>query len=161
VQVMKAGLNEIADLFVVNTADRPSADRMKAELEMSVHLRAGPGWRAPVILAQANAGVGIDEILAAIGNHREYLETRRDQRRLGEQRENELLEILAAEIEDRAMRGLRNGAAPELLNAVRAGELNPYSAARRIIEDRKTLERLLSGEHRERNWGTGHGGAKP
>ncbi len=151
VQVMKAGLNEIADLFVVNKADRPGADRMKAELEMSVHLRAGPGWRAPVILAQANAGVGIDELLAAIGKHREYLEMHRDQRRLGELRANELLEILTAEIEDRAMRALRNGAAPELLNAVRAGELNPYSAARRIIEDRKTLERLLSGEHRERN----------
>ena len=46
VQVMKAGLNEIADVFVVNKADREGADRIKAELELSVHLRAGDGWRA-------------------------------------------------------------------------------------------------------------------
>jgi LAO/AO transport system kinase len=53
VQAMKAGLNEIADIFVVNKSDRAGADRMKAELELNVHLRAGPGWRAPVIMAQA------------------------------------------------------------------------------------------------------------
>ncbi len=45
VQVMKAGLNEIADLFVVNKADRDGADRIKAELELSVHLRPAVGWR--------------------------------------------------------------------------------------------------------------------
>ncbi len=151
VQVMKAGLNEIADVFVVNKADRAGADRIKAELELSVHLRSDPGWRAPVILAQANADQGVDEILAAVGKHRDYLRAHQDQRRLGERRAHEFLEVLTAEIDARAMRALLNGAAPELVKAVRDGELNPYSAARRIIEDRNTLVRLLSGEHRERN----------
>jgi len=151
VQVMKAGLNEIADVFVVNKADRAGADRIKAELELSVHLRSEPGWRAPVILAQANADQGVDEILAAVGKHRDYLRAHQDQRRLGERRAHEFLEVLTAEIDARAMRALLNGAAPELVKAVRDGELNPYSAARRIIEDRNTLVGLLSGKHRERN----------
>src|SRR5438445_631038 len=66
VQVMKAGLNEIADLFVVNKADRDGADRIKAELELSVHLRPANGWRAPVLLTQAAADVGVDALVAAI-----------------------------------------------------------------------------------------------
>ena len=53
VQVMKAGLNEIADFFVVNKADRDGADRIKAELELSVHLRPADGWRPLVLLTQA------------------------------------------------------------------------------------------------------------
>lgn len=149
VQVMKAGLNEIADIFVVNKADRGGAERVMAELELSVHLRAEPGWRAPVMLIQANAARGIDELLAEVAKHRDYLRAHQDPRRLGERRAHEFLEVLTAEIEERAVRGLSNGTAPDLMDAVRAGELNPYSAARRIIEDRETLETLLSGPHRK------------
>jgi LAO/AO transport system kinase len=150
VQVMKAGLNEIADIFVVNKADRGGADRVAAELELSVHLRADPGWRAPVMLVQANADRGVDELLAEVAKHRDYLRAHQDPRRLGERRAHEFLEVLSAEIEERALRGLSNGAAPELMDAVRTGDLNPYSAARRIIEDREKLELLLCGPPRER-----------
>ena len=52
---MKAGLNEIADIFVVNKADRDGADRIKAELELNVHLRPAGGWRPPVLMTQAAA----------------------------------------------------------------------------------------------------------
>src|SRR5271155_2161935 len=67
VQVMKAGLNEIADVFVVNKADREGADRVKAELELSVHLRSGEGWRPPVLLTQAAVDKGVDAVVDAIG----------------------------------------------------------------------------------------------
>src|SRR5579863_6026453 len=72
VQVMKAGLNEIADLFVVNKADRDGADRIKAELELSVHLRPAVGWRPPVLMTQASNDVGIEALVAAVERHREY-----------------------------------------------------------------------------------------
>ncbi|MGA9720887.1 MAG: methylmalonyl Co-A mutase-associated GTPase MeaB, partial [Candidatus Binatus sp.] len=65
VQVMKAGLNEIADVFVVNKADREGADRVKAELELSVHLRSGDGWRPPVLLTQAALDQGVDAVVDA------------------------------------------------------------------------------------------------
>jgi putative protein kinase ArgK-like GTPase of G3E family len=98
-----------------------------------------------------NADRGIDEILAEIVKHREYLRAHQEPGRLGERRAHEFLEVLTAEIEERAMRALGNGAAPELIDEVRSGKLNPYSAARRIIEERQALERLLAGPHRERS----------
>lgn len=145
VQVMKAGLNEIADVFVVNKADRDGADRIKAELELSVHLRPANGWRPPVLLTQAAAGVGIDALVAAIGKHEEYLKSHRDPARESERRAREFVEVLTAELEERATRALKDGAvrAQSVLSEVREGSLNPYSAARRIIEDRATISELL------------------
>jgi LAO/AO transport system kinase len=146
VQIMKAGLNEIADLFVVNKADRDGADRIKAELELSVHLRPPNGWRPPVLLTQAAAGVGIDALVAAIGKHEKYLKNNRDPAREKERRGREFVEVLTAELEERAARALKNGAAraQAVLTEVRAGSLNPYSAARRIIEDRTAVAELLA-----------------
>lgn len=146
VQVMKAGLNEIADLFVVNKADRDGADRIKAELELSVHLRPAGGWRPPVLLTQASADIGIDALVAQIERHRLYLDQHRDPARESERRAREFMEVLASEIEERAARALRHGAdgAQGVVAEVRHGNLNPYSAVRRIMEDRAMLSDLLS-----------------
>src|SRR5712664_344008 len=82
VQVMKAGLNEIADLFVVNKADRDGADRVKAELELSVHLsRQDGGWLPPVLLTQASADQGVEALMAAIARHAEYVAAHRSPER--------------------------------------------------------------------------------
>jgi LAO/AO transport system kinase len=146
VQVMKAGLNEIADLFVVNKADRDGADRIKAELELSVHLRPPNGWRPLVLLTQASADVGIDALVAAIERHSEYLRANRDPVRERERRTREFVEVLTSELQERATRSLADDAvrARDVLGEVREGSLNPYSAARRIIEDRATVAELLS-----------------
>jgi LAO/AO transport system kinase len=141
---MKAGLNEIADVFVVNKSDREGADRIKAELELNVHLRPANGWRPPVMMTQAAADQGVDALVGAIGKHREYLLEHRDPAQLAERRRREFSEILAAELEDRAIRSLQNGRAPEVVREVEAGTVNPYSAARRMIEDRDAIARLLS-----------------
>jgi LAO/AO transport system kinase len=143
VQVMKAGLNEIADVFVVNKADREGADRVKAELELNVHLRSGDGWRPPVLLTQAAVDKGVDAVVAAIARHGEYLRQHVDAARESERRTREFVEVLSAELEERAARAVADGGAPGVLGEVRAGKLNPYSAARRIIEDRKALIDLL------------------
>ena len=72
IQAMKAGLMEVADVFVVNKADRDGAHALMAELRFSVHLHytsgAGPkdvDWEVPVLAAQAANDVGIDALLAA------------------------------------------------------------------------------------------------
>src|SRR5208282_3624384 len=143
VQVMKAGLNEIADVFVVNKADREGADRVKAELELSVHLRSGGGWRPPVLLTQAAIDKGLDAVVVAIANHGEYLREHADAARESERRTREFVEVLSAELEERAARAVADGGAAGVLSEIRAGKLNPYSAARRIIEDRKSLIDLL------------------
>jgi LAO/AO transport system kinase len=144
VQVMKAGLNEIADIFVVNKADREGADRIKAELELSVHLRPGEGWRAPVILTQATIDQGVEALVAAIAKHAAYLRDNRDPAREAERRAHEFLEVLSAELEERAGRALKGGGAPTVVSEVRAGRLNPYSAARKLLEDRASLGDLIA-----------------
>jgi LAO/AO transport system kinase len=143
VQVMKAGLNEIADVFVVNKADREGSDRMKAELEHNVHLRTGGGWRPPVLMTQAVADIGIDAVVAAIAKHREWLAQTQDDARVAERRTHEFIEVLAAELEERAVRAVGSGHAPVILGEVRMGKLNPYSAVRQLIEDRDLLGNLL------------------
>jgi LAO/AO transport system kinase len=152
VQVMKAGLNEIADLFVVNKADREGADRIKAELELSVHLgrQAVNGWRAPVLLTQANTDQGIDALVAAIDRHAEYVRAHRDPERERERRVREFLEVLTAEIEERAARSLARGGVRGVVGAVREGSLNPYTAARRVIADHAALGELLAEEPERR-----------
>ena len=145
VQVMKAGLNEIADLFVVNKADRDGADRIKAELELSVHLRPAGGWRPLVVMTQAAADVGIDGLVSAIARHREYQQANRDPLREQERRTHEFIEVLTSEIEERTTRALvaeTDGVRP-LMSEIRAGKLNPYSAARRIIQDDAAIRELL------------------
>ncbi|MGH7842000.1 MAG: methylmalonyl Co-A mutase-associated GTPase MeaB [Candidatus Binataceae bacterium] len=145
VQVMKAGLNEIADLYVVNKADRDGADRIKAELELSVHLRPAGGWRPPVLLTQAAADIGIDAVVAAIARHRDYQRDHVDPARERERRAHEFIEVLIAEIEERTTRALKAGAdgLQSVLDGVRAGLLNPYSATRRIIQNRAVVADLL------------------
>jgi LAO/AO transport system kinase len=145
VQVMKAGLNEIADVFVVNKADREGADKIKAELELNVHLRpAGAGWRPPVVMTQAAADVGVDALVGAIAKHRDYLREHLDPEREAERRRREFVEILTAELEERAERALRNGRAPEMMREVGAGRVNPYSAMLKLMDDLKALGKLLS-----------------
>lgn len=155
VQVMKAGLNEIADVFVVNKADRDGADRMKAELELSVHLRPAGGWRPLVVLTQAAADIGIDGLVAAVERHREYQQANHDPIREQERRAHEFIEVLTSEMEERTIRAIhaeQDGVRP-IMGEVRAGKLNPYSAARRIIEDNAMVRELLGsrteGERQE------------
>ena len=146
VQVMKAGLLEIADLFVVNKADREGAERMRSELTQMLHLRTESPWSIPVLLTQAEAGVGITELLAALEAHRAFVAADADRARRDRlRREGELVDILDEELRRRLERGLggaTNGIAP-LLEAVRGGDLDPYTAALRILEDTRTLEGLL------------------
>jgi LAO/AO transport system kinase len=144
VQVMKAGLNEIADIFVVNKADRDGADRIKAELELNVHLRPVGGWHPPVLMTQAAADKGVEQVVGSIGKHGEYLAANRDAAREAERRATELIEVLSGELTDRTVRGLKAGREETILASVRDGQLNPYGAARRILEDPAKLVELLA-----------------
>jgi len=73
IQALKAGLMEIADLFVVNKADRPGADRLRRDLDAALHLRAASDWTPPVIATVAMEGTGIPEFRSALDRHYQYL----------------------------------------------------------------------------------------
>jgi LAO/AO transport system kinase len=72
VQTMKAGLLEVADVFVVNKADRAGAEHLQRDLELSVHLD-GRDWEAPVHTTVALDGRGLAEVVASIGAHRGWI----------------------------------------------------------------------------------------
>ncbi len=73
VQAMKAGIIEIADLYVVNKADREGATRMRLDLRNALELGGRPkGWIPPILLTEAVSGKGIDELVEQILEHRRY-----------------------------------------------------------------------------------------
>ena len=106
VQVMKAGLLEIADVFVVNKADREGADRMVGELERMLHmLPAQSAWEVPVLATKANQDVGIVELLAAIREHREHRRAHSESEHARQGRRREVYDIVEEELAARLRHG--------------------------------------------------------
>jgi len=141
VQTMKAGLLEIADVFVVNKADRPGADRLARELELMVHLDGldpaeGPRWDAPVLAASAAEGRGIDAVVEAVDAHGRWCvgEGRPVwEKRRADGRVRTFLDLVAEDARERAARALVTDRA-DLGRALRAGTEDPTLAAARWRE---------------------------
>ncbi|MCJ7515400.1 MAG: methylmalonyl Co-A mutase-associated GTPase MeaB [Dehalococcoidia bacterium] len=136
IQTMKAGLFEIADIFVVNKADRAGADNLAAELRMMVQLRPEEtGWQVPVMTTEAINNVGIDELYRQVKNHRRALEeTGRLRQRRQERRRREFLEIVEHRITNELLKLVEDD--EELsrrMAIVEAGKVDPYSAAEEIF----------------------------
>ncbi len=142
VQVMKAGLLEIAHIFVVNKADREGAMRMKTELQTMLQLRPNPEWNVPVLLTEAHHDHGVDDLVDAIEAHRAHRERQGDGQIGAAHREREFLDVLDGELRARLERRIDAEAAP-ILGRVRRGELDPYTATRELLADRDALRRLL------------------
>jgi len=142
IQTMKAGLFEIADIFVVNKADRAGADSLVAELRMMLQLRPEETWwQVPVIATEAVNNIGIDELYLQIKNHRRALEeTGRLPQRRQEQRRREFLEIVERRVSSELLKLVEDD--KELsrhMALVEAGEVDPYSAADEILRPRTLL----------------------
>lgn len=73
IQAIKAGLMEIADVFVINKADREGVDRSKHDLELMISMAEKPPWRPPILTTVASRGEGIEEVLDEVRRHREWL----------------------------------------------------------------------------------------
>ena len=146
VQVMKAGLLEIADVFLVNKADRDGAERMHAELLQMIQLRAPSAWTVPVLLTQAANDGGIDAVMDALAKRQAWLaadEGRAERER--ERREQELIDVLEEEVARRVHRNMEAEASDGragLIEKVRDGTMDPYTAALTILDDATAVDRL-------------------
>jgi len=146
IQVMKAGLLEIADVFLVNKADRDGAERMHAELLQMIQLRAPSAWTVPVLLTQAVTDGGIDAVMDALAKRQAWLavdEGRAERER--ERREQELIDVLEEEVARRVHRNLEAEASDGragLIQKVRDGTMDPYTAALTILDDATAVDRL-------------------
>ena len=134
VQANKAGLLEIADVFVVNKADRDGVAETTRDLEMMLDLSGHQSWRPPIVPTVATRGEGIDELWAAIGEHRAFQEqdgvlARRREERLRE----ELRKIVLARLRQEADAACAGERFDKLVAQVIARELDPYSAAAELL----------------------------
>jgi len=133
VQVAKAGLMEIADVFVVNKADRAGARDSVRELKQMLSL-SDAEWKPEIVQTIATKGDGIDELWDAIQRHRTYQEDNgllqaRRRRRI----EREIKEIVAERFRKRVEEEA-TGLLAELTDEVVGRRLDPYAAADRLVE---------------------------
>lgn len=133
VQMAKAGILEVADVFVVNKADRDGAGEVVRELQQMLHLGAAREWDPPVLTLTALQGEGIEELWTAIEEHRTHLastgalESKRRARLVRE------VESLAAE-RFRLVAAARLRAEPGLAEQLQERRLDPYRAAAMLAE---------------------------
>jgi len=140
IQAAKAGILEVADLFVVNKADRDGADQTVRDLRYMQSLggrHSEPGhWRPPILktVASRETDNGIDEVLDRIEQHRQWLESSGEgHRRRSERAAREIEAIALASLRERMGDVHGSAALGALADRVVAGEADPYRAADELL----------------------------
>ena len=135
VQANKAGLLEIADVLVVNKADRDGAAETVRDLEMMLELAGDRDWRPPIVQTVATDSRGVEDLWRAVLDHRAYLEA---DGRLERRRDERLREELRAIVHERLRAGAEERCHGErfdrLVAQVAARELDPYAAADELLQ---------------------------
>jgi LAO/AO transport system kinase len=136
VQSMKAGLMEIADIFVLNKADREGTDRLEAQVQAMLELAPERnGWKPIVVRTVAVEGRGVDELIAAIARFREQSDRSLERRNKRVEHWKQRLLSLASEMfVERAAAGVQGQAALEALaREVAERRKDPYGAVRELL----------------------------
>jgi LAO/AO transport system kinase len=134
IQANKAGLLEIADVYVVNKADRDGASSTARDIKQMLHLGEARAWDPPVLMTQAVDGSGVDDLWSSIESHRAHIESSGElrTRRVARSR-HEIVEIALARIrqaiDDVGDRELLEALAAQVV----AHELDPYTAADKLL----------------------------
>ncbi len=137
VQAAKAGLLEIADIFVVNKADRPGADATVSDLSGMLELGHGRAWRPPIVRTVATEGDEVGELWSQIGAHRAFLEA--DGALADRRRARLASELRALVVEQVLVRsgGITQGPRFEaIVDEVASFEMDPYTAVDALLADR-------------------------
>jgi len=139
VQVIKAGILEIADVFVVNKADLAGADRIVKELRRMVHeTKSGSYWEPPVVMTVGSTGEGLDELVDAVERHHARLEESGQlERRRTERLRAEVEAIVVEKAAERARRALTRGTIAGEVNGDLSA-VDPYALADQILDGHRT-----------------------
>jgi LAO/AO transport system kinase len=135
IQAIKAGILEIGDLFVVNKADLPGADRVAKQLTAMLHLRepAEDGWEPPIVKTEAERARGVDELVDVMDAHRAHLETRGGLERKSVRRRERVFHDLLRERAAASVLAAAPAGGADVLAALRSGELDPYAAVDELM----------------------------
>jgi len=136
VQALKAGIMEIADIFVVNKADRDDTDRLVSAVEANLMLQTFDRveWRPPVLKTVASTGRGVPELVEAIAQFRAHSERSQAARRKTRS-EYRLRELVSKRFMDHLERQvLASGELGSIVDRIAARELDPYTAANDLLK---------------------------
>ncbi|WP_307755773.1 methylmalonyl Co-A mutase-associated GTPase MeaB [uncultured Cloacibacillus sp.] len=135
VQIMKAGIMEIADVFVVNKSDKEGADKVAADVQVMLKMLGEREWVPPVALVSSNKNTGIDEVKDIIKNHSAYLHNSEEgKRRRWSQLEMEVEAILRGEISLLVENAWKERRTDSLMDELSSRKSDPYTLAGEIIQ---------------------------
>jgi LAO/AO transport system kinase len=136
IQMMKAGLLEIADVFVVNKSDRPGADRIVQELTSMVAMAPASSesaWKNPIVQTEAVHGRGISDVVGAVARHQQHLTESGEREKLVSRfLRAEIEEILQADLSARLKSLFKSKQGTRILMDLLKKKTDPYSAAKSI-----------------------------
>jgi LAO/AO transport system kinase len=140
IQMMKAGILEAADIFVINKADKEGAESLKIQMEQMLNMKpqVEGDWKTIILLVQAVNGKGIEEIVDAMIEHKKYLISNGQiEHRRQERARLELTEVIEHSLRLHVNEILDNGHFQNLAAALAMRQIDPYSAAEEVVK--KTL----------------------
>jgi LAO/AO transport system kinase len=154
IQTLKAGVMEIADVYLVNKADRDGANQMATAITGMLHMSpVTPEWVPPVMLTTAQTGQGIEELWGKVEEHQDFLKATGElDKRRGQQRRNEFLEAIEEELGRRLRELVEKD--PDLnvtLDKVARKEAEPYSSALEFLDASGLSPEWLSSLSNERS----------
>ena len=135
-QANKAGLLEVADIFVINKADRAGVAETRRDLEQMLDLGGPYEWRPPILEAVATTGDGVEGLLEAISSHATFLADGRLEAHRRRQAARELDQVIAASLRARVADLARGEAYDRALEEIVALRSDPYHAAEQLLSDR-------------------------
>ncbi|HTT22147.1 MAG TPA: methylmalonyl Co-A mutase-associated GTPase MeaB [Candidatus Sulfotelmatobacter sp.] len=135
VQTIKAGIMEIADIFVINKSDREGAERVEREVRALQSLAARhDGWTPPIVKTVASEGKGVEELGAAISEYQNYLQKEdRARKKRMENWQERLVEMLREAMLEKARAQLGDGRMERLAAEVAEHKRDPYSLIEEIV----------------------------
>ena len=139
IQAMKAGILEIADIFVINKSEQGGADQLEQELMIMLEMgsRRISEWTIPIYRTEAITGEGIEELITGVQQHKEMLHREASfQQRKRERIRVEFIEILRSSLMKQIAQKLsNNGALDQIVENIAKREVDPYSVVEGIIHD--------------------------
>ncbi len=134
IQIMKAGIMEIADIFIVNKADRDGSERVVREVNIMLDLQGERAWRPPVIPTIAENGDGVEEAAKSIFAHKKFLESNSEgSKRKFARLRLEVEEILKREIAKVAEKAWDKRISGDVLEELYARRKDPYTVAEELL----------------------------
>jgi len=136
IQMMKAGILEAADIFVINKADEAGADTLKTELEVMLDMRVYPpgGWKPGIVLTEAIFGKGAEELTAEVLRHKQFLVSSGGlEKRRKERAKVELFEAIESSVKNHIYNNIDEGCLEKLVDNLVQRKTDPHSAALEII----------------------------